>query len=113
MTTIEEIIRAVVREELAELRAELRALAAPRVEPVASPAQELPLTVEEVAKRAGGVRPETVRAWISDGKLPAGRAGHRWVVRRDDLERFLSSGSRDTIGHLQLVNERIRKARGT
>jgi excisionase family DNA binding protein len=36
----------------------------------------------------------TVRRWITTGQLPASKAGPRkWMVRRADLDAFLSGGS--------------------
>ena len=36
----------------------------------------------------------TVRRWITNGQLPASKAGPRkWMVRRSDLDAFLSVGS--------------------
>jgi excisionase family DNA binding protein len=35
----------------------------------------------------------TVRRWITNGQLPASKAGPRkWMVRRSDLDAFLSNG---------------------
>jgi excisionase family DNA binding protein len=35
----------------------------------------------------------TVRRWITNGQLPASKAGPRkWMVRRADLDAFLSAG---------------------
>ena len=36
----------------------------------------------------------TVRRWITNGHLPASKAGPRkWMVRRSDLDAFLSGGT--------------------
>jgi excisionase family DNA binding protein len=36
----------------------------------------------------------TVRRWITNGQLPASKAGPRkWMVRRSDLDAFLAGGS--------------------
>jgi excisionase family DNA binding protein len=44
----------------------------------------------------------TVRRWITNGQLPASKAGPRkWMVRRSDLDAFLSGarpGGRDDVG---------------
>jgi excisionase family DNA binding protein len=31
----------------------------------------------------------TVRVWVRDQRLPAGKIRHRWIVRRDELRVFL------------------------
>lgn len=91
--TIEDTIRQAVREEVrAVLREELRAaLTESKPAPVEQTAAFM--TVEEVAKRAGGVKPATVRNWIREGKLVAQRAGHRFVVSPGALDAFLNGCS--------------------
>lgn len=37
----------------------------------------------------------TVAAWCRSGKLPARRAGQKWLIRRGDLEAFLSAGGEE------------------
>jgi excisionase family DNA binding protein len=38
----------------------------------------------------------TVRRWIAGGELRAAKAGPRkWMIRRSDVESFLSPGARD------------------
>jgi excisionase family DNA binding protein len=52
------------------------------------------LTVNQVADELS-VTMVTVRRWIANGELPASKAGpRRWVIRRSDLDRFLSPGAR-------------------
>ena len=52
------------------------------------------LTPAEVAEELK-VTDVTVRRWISTGELPASKAGpRRWMIRRVDLDRFLSDGAR-------------------
>jgi len=51
------------------------------------------LTVAEVAAILK-LNQQTVRNWITDGKLPAVRVGERRVrIRRTDFERLLDQGS--------------------
>ncbi len=88
--TVEDTIRAAVREEV---RAALRELLQPvldarRPEPSGPPY----LTVKQAAEFAGGVRPETVRAWIKSGELPRHGKGRVLRVRREQLEDFLARG---------------------
>ncbi len=41
----------------------------------------------------------TVRRWITNGQLPASKAGPRkWIVRRSDLDAFLSGGNAGDVG---------------
>jgi hypothetical protein len=82
--SLEDDLRRIVRDEVRAAVAELReALAAPAVNPTL-------LSVSDVA-RSCQVRTKTVIAWISSGALTARKAGRKWVVTPEDLERFLSS----------------------
>lgn len=48
------------------------------------------LTLAEVAAELR-VNPSTVRLWVTQGRLPASRAGQRkWLVRRSELDRMLN-----------------------
>lgn len=76
-----------LRRELAELRAQLDGRATGDA-----------LSTEQAAARAG-VTAKTVRAWVEAGALPAARRGRRLVIRRADLEAYLS-GSRQEAGVL-------------
>lgn len=113
--SIEDDIRRVVREELQPVISRLETALQRLEASTSSPAGVL--TVEEVAQRAGNVTPETVRRWIDSKQLRARRAGHRWVVRPEDLEAYLSrsGGESETLSadqHMQLVAKRIARAAG-
>ncbi len=48
------------------------------------------LTVEDIHEILNRSVPiDTIRAWIRSKKLPAYRPGKAYLVRREDLERFL------------------------
>lgn len=49
------------------------------------------ITVPEAARRAGR-NPETVRRWIREGKLRAGKVGTQYVIEEEDLAALLDSG---------------------
>ncbi|HHS96944.1 MAG TPA: helix-turn-helix domain-containing protein [Chloroflexi bacterium] len=56
-----------------------------------APLTERPtLTVGEAAQVLG-VRPAVVRRWCRTGRLKAERVHWRWIIRREDLEKFLPS----------------------
>lgn len=103
-----------MREEVKAAVAELRELLTSK----RADAGDRPfLTVDQVAARAGNVKPETVRRWIDSGQLKARRAGHRWLVSPGDLEDFLADGApqRETLSndqHLALVKKRIANTGG-
>lgn len=110
--TIEDTIRQAVREEVRAVMDELRAVLSDS-KPAPVPAAAL-MTIEQVAQRAGGVKPATVRSWIRAGKLVAHRAGHRFVVSPAALDAFLNTCSvgskQETLlpdEHLSLLMGRI------
>jgi excisionase family DNA binding protein len=47
------------------------------------------LSVSEIAQYLG-VSIKTVYRWLRNGRLPARRAGWFWLVRREDLRRWMS-----------------------
>lgn len=109
MSTLEDTIRQSVREEVRTVvREEVRAALA-ELKPAAT--GEALLTVEQVAQRAGGVKPETVRGWIRTGKLEARRAGHRFLVTSQALDALLAGvarkGDLPDEQHLSLLIDRI------
>jgi excisionase family DNA binding protein len=49
------------------------------------------MSVEEAAKRLGGISVWTVRAWIQQGRIEKTKVGDRVMVTSSALERFLES----------------------
>ncbi len=48
------------------------------------------LTVEDVFERLGRKVPmDTIRSWIRSKRLPAYRPGRTYLIKREDLEKFL------------------------
>lgn len=47
------------------------------------------LTVDQVAERLQ-LRPNTIRIYLRDGRLPALKAGRVWRVRESDLLEFIA-----------------------
>jgi excisionase family DNA binding protein len=54
------------------------------------------MTVGELAERCG-IDPSTAFRYLRAGKLPGVQAGHRWIIDRDRVERFLA-GHEDAAG---------------
>jgi excisionase family DNA binding protein len=50
------------------------------------------LSVEEAARRLGGVSKWTVRAWLSKGKLTRTKVGRRTMIRESELQRVIRDG---------------------
>ncbi len=89
MTNLEplrEMLRALIREELAKLQA-----------------PDL-LTTAEAAAFAK-LTAETLREWIADGKLRAVRAGKRYRIRRADLEAALAAPRRSRLAVVDISPE--------
>jgi len=88
--TIEETIKAAVRDAMREALADLRALAQPTA-PAAATTGPRYLTSEAAAEIAG-VKPGTIRRWLGSGRLPTHHAGRMLRVRLDELQAFMAAG---------------------
>jgi excisionase family DNA binding protein len=87
----EDALRAVVREAV---RAVVREEVLPRLAPAAPAAiSSAKLTVEQVAAECV-VKPPAVLEWIHAGRLKATKPSRKWIVRREDLDRFLEQQGR-------------------
>jgi excisionase family DNA binding protein len=49
------------------------------------------LSVEEAARRLGGISKWTVHAWLAKGKLRRTKVGSRTMIRESDLQAFIAS----------------------
>jgi excisionase family DNA binding protein len=83
VSELDELVRRLVREEVARQLAELRPAQAPPVL----------LTVAEAAALAR-VAAGSVRRWIREGRLPATGSGRLLRIAVVDLERLLACGRR-------------------
>jgi excisionase family DNA binding protein len=52
------------------------------------------LSVQEAAKRLGGLSPWTVYSWLSQGRLQRTKVGARTMIRESELARFVEDGNR-------------------
>jgi excisionase family DNA binding protein len=52
------------------------------------------LSVEEAAKRLGGISKYTIHAWLSSGKLRRTKVGARTMIRESELERVIEDGGK-------------------
>ena len=50
------------------------------------------LSVEEAAKRLGGISKWTVHAWLSQGKLRRTKVGGRTMIRESELKKVIRDG---------------------
>ncbi len=103
---IEDIVRRIIREELELALAPLRT---DHDAPTPSATSEL-LTTSEAATLAR-VTPETVRAWVSAGRLAGHRSGRRLLVRRSDLMDLLRASGNDPVAGAVETELRLLKLR--
>lgn len=52
------------------------------------------LSVEEAARRLGGISKWTVHAWLSKGRLQRTKVGGRTMIRESELARFIQDGGK-------------------
>ena len=52
------------------------------------------LSVEEAARRLGGISKWTVHAWLSQGKLQRTKVGSRTMIRESELARVIEDGGK-------------------
>ena len=49
------------------------------------------LSIEESARKLGGLSKYTIQSWLSSGKLRRTKVGSRTMIRESDLQAFLTS----------------------
>jgi excisionase family DNA binding protein len=54
------------------------------------------LSVDEAARRLGGLSKYTIHAWLSSGKLRRTKVGSRTMIRESELERVIEDGGKST-----------------
>lgn len=47
------------------------------------------LSIEETARRLGGLSVYTIQSWLSKGRLPRVKIGARTMIRLSDLQAFI------------------------
>lgn len=52
------------------------------------------LSIEEAAKRLGGISKWTVHAWLSQGKLQRTKVGGRTMIRESELQKVIEDGGK-------------------
>jgi len=51
-------------------------------------------SVEEAARRLGGISKWTVHAWLSQGRLQRTKVGGRTMIRESELEKVIEDGGK-------------------
>jgi excisionase family DNA binding protein len=52
------------------------------------------LSVDEAARRLGGISKWTVHAWLSQGRLQRTKVGGRTMIRESELQRVIEDGGK-------------------
>jgi len=52
------------------------------------------LSIEEAARRLGGLSKYTIHAWLSQGKLRRTKVGSRTMIRESELARVCEEGGK-------------------
>jgi excisionase family DNA binding protein len=56
------------------------------------------LSVEEAARRLGGVSKWTIHAWLAKGKLRRTKVGSRTMIRESELQRVIRDEAQEVGG---------------
>jgi excisionase family DNA binding protein len=51
-------------------------------------------SVEEAAKRLGGISKWTVHSWLSQGRLQRTKVGSRTMIRESELQKVIEDGGK-------------------
>ena len=52
------------------------------------------LSIEEAAKKLGGLSKYTIHSWLSSGKLKRSKVGSRTMIRESEIERVIEDGGK-------------------
>lgn len=55
------------------------------------------LSIDEAARRLGGLSKYTIQAWLSSGKLRRTKVGSRTMIRESELERVVEDGGKSPV----------------
>ena len=55
------------------------------------------LSIDEAARRLGGISKWTVHAWLSQGKLQRTKVGGRTMIRQSELVKVIDDGSKSPV----------------
>jgi len=56
------------------------------------------ISVEEVARRLGGLSKWTIHCWLSQGKLQRTKVGGRTMIRSSELKKVINDGGKSSTG---------------
>ena len=58
-------------------------------------------SIEESARRLGGLSKYTIEKWLSEGKLLRTKVGRRTMIRESELQRLLQDGGKSPTARKQ------------
>jgi excisionase family DNA binding protein len=61
------------------------------------------LSVEEVARRLGGLSKWTIHAWLSKGRLQRTKVGGRTMIRESELHKVIEDGGKSSASRNKAV----------
>jgi excisionase family DNA binding protein len=61
------------------------------------------LSVEEAARRLGGLSKWTIHAWLSKGRLLRTKVGGRTMIRESELQKVIEDGGKSTVPRSKAV----------
>ncbi len=56
------------------------------------------VSVEEAAKRLGGISKWTIHTWLSQGRLQRTKVGSRTMIRESELQKVIQDGGKSPRG---------------
>lgn len=56
-------------------------------------------SIDEAARKLGGLSKYTIQAWLSSGKLRRTKVGSRTMIRESELERVIEDGGKSPSPH--------------
>lgn len=64
------------------------------------------ISVEEAARRLGGISKWTVHAWLSQGRLQRTKVGGRTMIRESELHKVIEDGGKSAAPRRQRNDRR-------
>lgn len=61
------------------------------------------LSIEEAARRLGGISKYTLQAWLTQGRLQRTKVGSRTMIRESELQRVVQDGGKSKVPRRRLV----------
>jgi excisionase family DNA binding protein len=68
------------------------------------------MSVEEAAKRLGGISKWTVHAWLSQGRLQRTKVGGRTMIRESELRRVIQDGGKSRVPRRLIAEARTQSS---